>query len=200
MSTSKLVIGLTGGIGSGKSAAADFFERLDIDIIDADIAARKVIEPGEAGLDGLIAHFGTNILNSDKSLDRQKLRLIIFSDPNELEWLNSYMHPLIRDWMDKQTQQASSNYVIKVIPLLTESNIKQSVDRVLVIDVPTETQIKRVSKRDKSSAEEVRNILASQASREQRLSIADDVIVNDSSYADLELEVKKMHQKYLNLL
>jgi dephospho-CoA kinase len=208
----KLVIGLTGGIGSGKTAAADYFQKLGVNIIDADIAARKVVEPGQPALDELVKHFGQEILNppsdgtqeksakpNSKSLNRQALRSIVFSNQEQLTWLNNFMHPLIRDWMDSETQHATSAYVIKVIPLLTESALKQQVDRILVIDVPTETQIERVSKRDNSSATEIQQIMQSQSTRENRLSFADDVISNNSSLEALEISVKKMHNKYLKL-
>lgn len=208
----KLVIGLTGGIGSGKTAAADYFQKLGVNIIDADIAARKVVEPGQPALDELVKHFGQEILNppsdgtqeksakpNSKSLNRQALRSIVFSNQEQLTWLNNFMHPLIRDWMDSETQHATSAYVIKVIPLLTESALKQQVDRILVIDVPTETQIERASKRDNSSATEIQQIMQSQSTRENRLSFADDVISNNSSLEALEISVKKMHNKYLKL-
>jgi dephospho-CoA kinase len=208
----KLVIGLTGGIGSGKTAAADYFQKLGVNIVDADIAARKVVEPGQPALDELVKHFGQEILNppsdgtqeksakpNSKSLNRQALRSIVFSNQEQLTWLNNFMHPLIRDWMDSETQHATSAYVIKVIPLLTESALKQQVDRILVIDVPTETQIERVSKRDNSSATEIQQIMQSQSTRENRLSFADDVISNNSSLEALEISVKKMHNKYLKL-
>ena len=210
--TDKLVIGLTGGIGSGKTAAADYFQILGVNIIDADIAARKIVEPGQPALEELVKHFGQDILNQSSdssqskstkanstSLNRQALRSIVFSNQEQLTWLNNFMHPLIRDWMDSETQHATSDYVIKVIPLLTESALKQQVDRILVIDVPTETQIERVSKRDNSSATEIQQIMQSQSTRENRLSFADDVINNNSSLEALEINVKKMHNKYLKL-
>lgn len=210
--TDKLVIGLTGGIGSGKTAAADCFQSLGVNIIDADIAARKVVEPGQPALEELVKQFGQEILEqpsdssqadnsrqNDKSLNRQALRSIVFSNPEHLTWLNNFMHPLIRNWMDSETSRATSAYVIKVIPLLTESALKQQVDRILVIDVPTTTQVERVAKRDNCSATEVQQIMQSQSTREIRLSFADDVISNNSSLEALEISVKKMHNKYLKL-
>ncbi|PCJ51058.1 MAG: dephospho-CoA kinase [Gammaproteobacteria bacterium] len=203
MSPSKLVIGLTGGIGSGKTAAAQLFQKLGINIIDADVAARKVVEPGQAALIALVEHFGRNILNidsnQDESLNRQALRSIVFSNPEQLTWLNNFMHPLIRDWMDDETARATSKYVIKVIPLLTESSLKQQVGRVLVIDVPLETQLQRVAKRDNCSLDEAQQITKNQSTREHRLSFADDVINNNSSLEDLEVAVKKMHNAYLTM-
>jgi len=202
MSSDKLIIGLTGGIGSGKSAVAELFAKLGIAIIDADIASRKVVEPGQPALKTLLEHFGADILLSTKSepmLDRQKLRAIIFSDPKQRQWLNNLLHPLIRDWMDKEIAQATSPYVIKVIPLLIESELKQQVDRILVVDVDEQTQISRVATRDNSTLDEVKKIIQSQASRLDRLAAADDVISNDSSLDALENAVKKMHNQYLAL-
>jgi len=213
----KLIIGLTGGIGSGKTAAADYFQKLGINIIDADIASRRVVEPGQPALEELVKHFGEGILNkaldnsqpdnsqqestqaASATLNRQALRAIVFSNPEHLTWLNDFMHPLIRNWMDSETTLATSAYVIKVIPLLAESALKQLVDRILVIDVATETQIERVSKRDNCSVTDVQQIMQSQSTRENRLSYADDVINNNSSLEALEIAVKKMHNKYLEL-
>ena len=203
MSSDKLIIGLTGGIGSGKSAVAELFASLGVAIIDADIASRKVVEPGQPALKALLEHFGEDILLSTKSepmLDRQKLRAIIFSDPEQRQWLNNLLHPLIRDWMDKEIAQATSPYVIKVIPLLIESELKQQVDRILVVDVDEKTQISRVAARDNSTLDEVKKIIQSQASRLDRLAAADDVISNDSSLDALENAVKKMHNQYLALV
>lgn len=201
MSAGKLVIGLTGGIGSGKSAAATLFEQLDVTIVDADITSRQVVEPGTYALEQLVEHYGDEILTSEvpSSLDRQKLRDIIFSNPDERQWLNNLLHPLIRDYMDAEVAKAQSPYVIKVIPLLVESKLQQQVDRILVIDVPEETQIQRVTSRDKVSFIDAKKILQSQASREQRLKASDDVITNNTSIDDLEIAVKKMHNIYLQL-
>jgi len=202
MSCNKLIVGLTGGIGSGKSAAADIFYQLGVTIIDADLASRKVVAPGQPALQKLVAHFGSDILDtttSIASLDRQKLRTIIFEKPNEREWLNNLLHPLIRKQMDEEITEATSSYVIKVIPLLVEAELKSQVDRILVIDVPVETQLARVMTRDNSPEEEAKNILSSQATREERLNASDDVISNNSSLEDLEKAVKRMHNKYLKL-
>ncbi len=201
MSSDKLVIGLTGGIGSGKSAAATLFQQLGVTTVDADIASRKVVEPGSYALEQLVGHYGSDILTSEipPALDRQKLRDIIFSNPDERQWLNNLLHPLIRDYMDEEVARAQSPYVIKVIPLLVESKLQQQVDRVLVIDVPEETQIQRVTARDNVSSIDAMKILQSQASREQRLKASDDVIINNSTINDLEIAVKKMHNMYLQL-
>ncbi|MCP3673592.1 MAG: dephospho-CoA kinase [Gammaproteobacteria bacterium] len=201
MSSDKLVIGLTGGIGSGKSAAATLFEQLGVTIVDADIASRKVVEPGSYALQQLVEHYGSDILTPEtpSELDRQKLRNIIFSNPDERQWLNNLLHPLIRDYMNEEVANAQSHYVIKVIPLLVESKLQQQVDRVLVIDVPEETQIQRVTYRDMVSISDTKKILKSQASREQRLIASDDIIINDTTIENLEVAVKKMHNTYLQL-
>jgi len=196
-----MIVGLTGGIGSGKSAAANLFAELGVTIVDADIASRKVVEPGQNALKELVKHFGDEILisNDKPSLDRQKLRTIVFSNAKERQWLNNLLHPLIRNYMDTQVADATSSYVIKVIPLLVESKLQQQVDRVLVIDVPEETQIARVSSRDKATNKEVEMIMKSQASRKARLAASNDVIINNSTIDALEIAVKKMHNKYLKL-
>ena len=203
MSTDKLIIGLTGGIGSGKSAAADFFSQLGVTIVDADLASRKVVAPGQPALNALKEHFGTDILiNSPKGeiLDREKLRSIIFAHPEERDWVNNLLHPLIRQQMDEEVTHSTSSYVIKVVPLLIETGQKNQVDRILVIDVSEDVQRLRVEARDSSSIKEINSIINSQATREERIKAADDIIVNNSSLADLELAVKKMHNKYMKLI
>ena len=203
MKSDKLVIGLTGGIGSGKSAAAKAFSQLGVAVIDADIASRSVVEPGQPALAKIAQHFGDDVLSADKTLDRQKLRNLVFSSDENRLWLNNLLHPLIRKWMEDEVAASKSNYVIQVIPLLFEvlyeSKLGSQIDRILVIDVPVETQIERVLKRDESSLAEIENIIQSQASRQFRLDNADDVISNNSTLAELELAVKKLHNKYLEL-
>ncbi len=203
MSADKLIIGLTGGIGSGKSAAADFFSQLGVTIVDADLASRKVVAPGQPALSALKDHFGTDILiNSPKGeiLDREKLRSIIFAHPEEREWVNSLLHPLIRQQMDEEVAQSTSSYVIKVVPLLIETAQKNQVHRILLIDVSKDIQRLRVEARDNSSIEEINSIIKSQATREERIKVADDIIDNNSSVDDLEKAVKKMHNKYMKLI
>ena len=204
MKSDKLVIGLTGGIGSGKSAAATAFEQLGVTVIDADIASRRVVEPGQPALDKISQHFGTDILLDDKTLDRQKLRHLVFSSDENRIWLNNLLHPLIRRWMEDEVAAAKSSYVIQVIPLLfelkLESKLESQVDRILVIDVPVVTQIERVLKRDNSSLIEVENIIQSQTSRQQRLENADDVISNNATLTELKQAVQEMHNKYLLIL
>ena len=200
MKSDKLVIGLTGGIGSGKSAAASAFEELGIAVIDADVASRRIVEPGQPALGKIAQHFGNDILLADKTLDRQKLRSLVFSNDENRLWLNDLLHPLIRQWMEDEVAAAKSSYVIQVIPLLFESKLESQVDRVLVIDVPIETQLQRVLQRDNSSRSEVENIIQSQTDRKTRLENADDVISNNSTLAELEHAVQNMHNKYLTLV
>ncbi len=193
-----LVIGLTGGIASGKTTVANLFkQQFKIDIVDADIVAREVVEPGTRGLNAIIQHFGQDITHDDNTLDRAKLREKIFSNPEEKAWLNALLHPIIREKMIEDLQQVTSDYALLVVPLLVENNLDSLCDRVLVVDVEPETQISRTVKRDNVSEEQAHAILASQASRQQRLDIADDVVKNNPNDPDLLLQITDLHEKYL---
>ncbi len=193
-----LVIGLTGGIASGKTTVANLFkQQFKIDIVDADIVAREVVEPGTPGLNAIIQHFGQDITHDDNTLDRAKLREKIFSNPEEKAWLNALLHPIIREKMIEDLQQVTSDYALLVVPLLVENNLDSLCDRVLVVDVEPETQISRAVKRDNVSEEQAHAILASQASRQQRLDIADDVVKNNPNDPDLLLQITDLHEKYL---
>lgn len=193
-----LVIGLTGGIASGKTTVANLFkQQFNIDIVDADIVAREVVEPGTPGLNAIIEHFGDNIVHEDKTLDRAKLRERIFSNPEEKAWLNNLLHPIIREKMLEDLQQVTSDYALLVVPLLIENKLDSLCDRVLVVDVDPNTQISRTMKRDNVSEEQAQAILASQASRQQRLDIADDVVKNNPDDQELLLQVTDLHEKYL---
>jgi dephospho-CoA kinase len=193
------VVGVTGGIGSGKTAATNAFAALGITIVDADIASRKAVEPGSIALQKISEHFGTNILLSDGSLDRANLRRIIFSDAAEKTWLEQLLHPLIAAEVQHQLQAATSPYVVFVSPLLTESGQNEFCDRVLVIDASEEMQMQRTIQRDNNTPEQVQRIIASQASREYRLQFADDVIENTGSLAYLIQQVAALHTRYLQL-
>jgi len=193
------VLGITGGIGSGKTAVTDEFEKLGINIIDADIAARAVVAPGSIGLKAIHQHFGDDILQSDGTLDRAKLRKIIFEDNHEKKWLEALTHPLIREEIISGLKNSTSPYTILVSPLLIESGQHQLVDRILVVDVPVELQIERASKRDNNSIEQIKAIIASQVDREKRLSYADDIITNDQTIEHLQQQVTQLHQQYLGL-
>jgi dephospho-CoA kinase len=193
------VVGITGGIGSGKTAATNFFSTLGIDIVDADIAARIVVEPGSDALQQIARHFGPTIIQADASLDRAALRHIIFKDSAAKRWLEQLMHPLIGSEVQRQIASAKSPYVIFVSPLLIEAKQHLICDRILVIDVPEEIQLQRTIIRDNNDASQVQRIIASQVNRAQRLTCADDVIENTGSLEQLREQVEKIHRHYLEL-
>jgi dephospho-CoA kinase len=196
----KLIIGLTGGIASGKTTVSDMFKSLSVDIIDADIIAREVVTPPSEALNAIAVHFGNDYLSTDGELNRSLLRQKIFSADEHKQWLNNLLHPLIRARIIEQTAQASSQYCILVAPLLIENNLVPLVDRVLVVDVTEGKQLERTMIRDNSLLHEVKAIMASQASRKKRLNIADDVIDNDNiSEFVLKEIVTLLHKKFLNL-
>ncbi|MFK3799883.1 dephospho-CoA kinase [Pseudomonas sp. NPDC088444] len=197
--TQPWILGLTGGIGSGKSAAAQCFVDLGIHLVDADQAARWVVEPGRPALAQIAEHFGDEVLQADGTLNRAALRELIFKDPQQRVWLEGLLHPLIREEIRQYLARAESPYAILVSPLLLETSQHQMVQRVLVIDVPEALQIERTVLRDKTNEEQVRAILKAQASREERVSRADDVIVNDRDPAWLKSEVERLHHFYLTL-
>ncbi|REL28060.1 dephospho-CoA kinase [Thalassotalea euphylliae] len=193
-----MIIGLTGGIGSGKTTVANMFVKLGIDIVDADVVARQVVEPGTKGLAEIVDHFGESILADDGTLDRAQLRSKVFSDETAKAWLNQLLHPLIREEIFAQLARAKSRYKILVAPLLIENGLTEQVARILVIDVTKDQQIERTLKRDGSSPDIINNIIAAQVSREERLSKADDIINNTSpSLLEVEQQVKALHQQYL---
>jgi len=197
--TKPWILGLTGGIGSGKSAAAQCFVDLGIHLVDADNAARWVVERGRPALSQIAEHFGADVLQADGTLNRAALRELIFKDPTQRAWLEGLLHPLIREEIRQYLARAESPYAILVSPLLLETSQHQMVQRVLVIDVPEAVQIERTVLRDKTNEAQVRAILKAQASREDRLSRADDVIVNDRDPAWLKGEVERLHHFYLTL-
>ena len=195
-----LKIGLTGGIGSGKSTVADLFNSyFNIPVIDADIIAHQLVEPGQPTLIEIQQTFGKSILHKDGSLNRNKLRDIIFSDANSKKQLEALLHPLIYEQMQIQFNQQTSAYSILCIPLLIETNMTDFVDRTLVIDCPIDTQIKRVTQRDRLTPARILSIINSQISRESRLSCADDIIDNSNLNTQLAEQVKKLHNQYLIL-
>lgn len=192
-------IGLTGGIASGKSTVADFFAALGVPIVDTDVIARDVVEPGMPALDEIRDAFGDDVINDDGSLDRARLRKIVFADAARRMQLESILHPRIRDAAFQQATLASGPYVIIVVPLLFESPMKNAMDRILVVDCSEETQLRRLTERDNESAEQAQRIIAAQASRTERLSIADDVISNDESLTSTRDAVRSLHDYYLSL-
>lgn len=196
---SQLRVGLTGGIGSGKSTVAAAFAELGITVVDADVVARDVVAPGTDALVQISAHFGPQVLTADGQLDRGQLRQIVFADAAAKTWLNQLLHPLIRQQMLRELDGAASAYSILVAPLLLENQLHLLVDKVLVVDVTPETQLQRTMHRDNNSAELVQAIMAAQCSRNERLAAADFVIDNEAPPDSLTGEVAKLHQIFLQL-
>lgn len=192
------VLGLTGGIGSGKSAASDYFAKLGIVVVDADIVAREVVEPGQPAWQAIREHFGPEVLQADGSLNRAWLRQKVFAEPAERQWLEQQTHPRIRDSIIRQLQQAQSPYAILSSPLLFESGQAQLTARTLLIDVPEEVQLQRASARDGNDAEQIRRIMAAQLSRQERRARADDVADNSGSLEQLYAQLQGLHERYLN--
>ena len=193
------VIGLTGGIGSGKSTVARLFGDLGVNWVDADDVAREVVEPGKPALAQIAEHFGEEILTSDGALDRSQLRGIVFQEPEERVWLESLLHPIIREELIRQLNPTNYQlpYVLLVSPLLLETDQHELVDRIIVIDVPKNVQLERTMARDTNSREQVERIIAAQMSREDRLARADEVIDNDRPLDDVTRQVRELHERLL---
>lgn len=191
------IVGLTGGIGSGKSAATDYFQELGIDIVDADLVARTVVQPSTPALEQITQHFGSKILQENGELDRAALRQRIFSSPDEKQWLEDLLHPLIRETIEQELLAATSPYAILSAPLLIEGGLYKRCNRTLVIDAPETLQIERTRARDNNTDEQIQSIIQSQASREQRLQTADDVIDNSGALSDLKQQVSTLHKQYV---
>ena len=195
-----MIIGLTGGIGSGKSAAADLFNNLGIDSIDADDLAKDSLNISSQGYELFIKEFGKKYLDENKNINRELLRKDIFNDPAAKLKLENIIHPLVRTGIQSFIDNSSSEYCIVVVPLIFETNTSKFYDRILVIDCDVDTQISRTSKRDKQTNNAIKNIINKQATREERLSIADDVIENNGSLESLRDAVFKTHKKYMELI
>lgn len=197
MTLTPLLVGLTGGIASGKTTVAETFASYGIDIIDSDVGAREVVKKGTLGLEEIVSRYGDSILlrnpTDDNLLNRPALRRIIFEDDNERQWLNDHLHPLIREWVNQQISFSKSRYVINSVPLLVESNLHTSMDVVVVVDVPEHIQISRLIKRDGGTEEDALKILKTQASRSDRLACADYVIDNSESLEYMKQEVAEVH-------
>ena len=198
---SKSGVGLTGGVAAGKSEVSRRFEALGVTVADADLAARAVVAPGSEGLARIVAHFGSGILLADGQLDRAALRERIFASAQERQALEAITHPAIRDMLRRACEQAPGPYAIAAIPLLTEAGGRQRypwLDRVLVVDAPVAVQHARLMLRDGATAELADRMIAAQASREARLALADDVVVNDGHPEQLQAEVERLDQVYRN--
>ncbi len=192
----KLVVGLTGGIASGKTAASRCFEKLGVPVIDADVIAREVVEPGSRALEEIVEQFGREVLDDAGRLDRSKLRQLVFGDPERRRVLEQLLHPEIRRRMQQMIADCHDDYVVLAIPLLLEAGQTRLVDRVLVIDAPESVQLARAVERDGSSEKMIKDIMAAQLPRKQRLARADDIIENSGSIQDLCERVGKLDQFY----
>ncbi|WP_324013622.1 dephospho-CoA kinase [Aeromonas hydrophila] len=192
------VVAITGGIGSGKTTVANQFAELGIEVVDADVIAREVVEPGTPALAAIAAHFGSEVITPDGQLDRRRLRERVFTDPQAKGWLNALLHPLIRTEMQRQCAAARSPYCLLVVPLLVENRLTALANRVLVIDVDEATQIERTCRRDGVSREQAQAILAAQASRAERLTAADDVLDNQNGTPEaIKSRILALHETYL---
>lgn len=193
-----LVIGLTGGIGSGKSTVAELFAAKGIPVLDADLIARELVEPNQPAFDAIVRHFGARILR-DGALDRAELRKVIFAHPEEKRWLEALLHPLVYSEIGRRIATLSAPYCIVVVPLLLETGQRQLVDRLLVVDCPEDIQRRRVKLRDGLTDAQIGQIMASQLGRAERLAAADDLLENIGDEATLAERVERLHRSYLTL-
>ena len=193
------VVGLTGGIGSGKSTVADLFAEQGIELVDADLIAREVVEPGQPAITAIVKRFGPEILLTDGTLDRAQLRQRVFVDPAQRQWLETLTHPLIRQLTEQRLQQAQSPYVMLVSPLLLETDQHQLCDHIVVVDLPEEEQIQRSSRRDNNSEVQIKAIMQAQCNRQQRLEKTDSLIDNSGTLGALPAQVQQLHLKLLQL-
>ena len=194
-----MVVGLTGSIGSGKSTVAHLFAGHGVPVIDADILAKEVTMPQMPAYQAIVDHFGQDVLNADGTLDRSGLREIIFHQPEERSWLEALLHPIILMRMQEEIVKLETPYCIVVVPLLLETESATFVQRILVVDIPEETQIKRAATRDNNTESHIKNIISTQLPRDKRLNRADDIIDNAGTHEDLDQQVETLHQKYLKM-
>lgn len=197
-----LLIGLTGGIASGKTLVSDYFSELGAPVIDADLLAREVVLPGSDGLNALTDYFSASILTPAGELDRAELRQIVFANPSDREFLDKTLHPLIRALSDTRIEEARNNkhpYLIYAVPLLFETDQQKRFNRIVVVDVPRSVQLQRLLQRDGSDESQANAILDAQASREDRLGIATDVIDNTQSIEHTHQQVLDLHERILKL-
>ncbi len=195
-----LRVGLTGGIGCGKSTVARLFAAHGVPVIDADELARRVVEPGAAGLAAIVEAFGPDVLDASGALDRGRLRERVFKDSDSHQRLEALLHPLIREAMELKAESTEAPYVLLVIPLLVEKGWGEMVDRVLVVDCPESEQVRRTLDRDGVSEQQVRAIMGHQVSRTERLAAADDVIANSGPPEALEAQIRQLHDRYLKMV
>ena len=196
-----LKIGLTGGIASGKTTVSDYFKRIGISVIDADVISHEVTKPNGSAFEEIISSFGSNILDESGLIDRKKMRAIIFDDAGKKEILEGIIHPKVRQEMFDLVSQSNDHYLIVSVPLLIETGMNQIMDRTLVVDCSVETQIERLMQRDKINLNEAKSILRNQTNRTTRLRLADDLIVNEKNVtlSQLEKEVLELHKRYSKL-
>ena len=194
-----MIVGLTGGIGSGKSQASKRFAMHRITVVDADIVAREVVVPGSPALQSIAQRFGSQVIETDGNLNRRKLRDIIFKTPTEKQWLEALLHPLINAEIRRQLNASTSLYTILESPLLLETKQYEMVDRILVVDVSEMVQIERASSRDNSDAQQIKAIMETQFSRQERCARAHDIIQNHGSIDELNQQVDKLHELYSEL-
>ena len=194
-----MIVGLTGGIGSGKSVAGDFFIELGIDVIDADHVSKNILDDNESAKKLFLEHFGEKFIDKNNNVDRALLRDEIFKNEDKKEALESIIHPLVREEIFNFIENSNSVYKIIMVPLIYETNSQDFYDKIVVVDCKEENQIIRASKRDNKTKNDIINIMKNQASSGERMSIADEVIKNDSSLDDLKKQVIKVHQKLLGI-
>ena len=194
-----MIVGLTGGIGSGKSVAGNFFIELGIDVIDADHVSKNILDDNESAKKLFLEHFGEKFIDKNNNVDRALLRDEIFKNEDKKEALESIIHPLVREEIFNFIENSNSVYKIIMVPLIYETNSQDFYDKIVVVDCKEENQIIRASKRDNKTKNDIINIMKNQASSDERMSIADEIIKNDSSLDDLKKQVIKVHQKLLGI-
>ncbi|GGA74528.1 dephospho-CoA kinase [Neiella marina] len=193
----QLVVGLTGGIGSGKTTVANEFQRLGAGLVDADVIARQVVAKGAPALAQIGAHFGTQVIDAAGELDRAALRALVFDNEAERQWLNQLLHPIIRQQMIAESQNQQEPYTLLVVPLLVENRLQELCQRIVVVDVPVSTQVQRTVARDNVSDQSAQAIVNRQASRWQRLRAADHVISNNRPFELVAKDVLQLHRHFL---
>lgn len=193
------VVGLTGGIGSGKTAASDYLASLGITVVDADLASRVIVEPGQPALAAIEAHFGAEVIAADGTLDRRALRERVFANPEQRKALEAITHPAIGAEIMRQLQASRSPYTVLVSPLLLETSQHRMAQRILLIDVPEALQVARTTSRDEVPAAQVEAIMAAQMPREEKRARADDIVVNDGDLSHLQAQLDTLHARYLEM-